>query len=239
MNWHAVRVSLKHANPLKVFGCYVYYGIRHCIDLDIFHVMYLVAASPTGPEMNNESIDFGFLSEDVVRHEADDSKSGLFIDEVERALAQREECFGAWMSHRLVSHLWLAESGTHLCQDVGVHFPTCYAYSKWAFTRDEFRGRHLHSMTKHQALNRLAERGKLGILSMVDVANLPSLGAARRSGCRRVGMLLIARVSKQQIIWASPGCRRYGIQVAREATRPEAVRHIAEPDSHVRDGSLN
>jgi len=215
MNWHALRLSLKHANPLQVLARYIYQGVRRCIVLDIFHMMYLVADSPNASTSSDSKLEFDFVPADVVRRAATDPNSGMALDAVESALSRHEECFGACTSEQLVSYLWLAPSGAHLCQDVYVYFSTQYAYSRWSYTRNEYRGQHLHSITKNQALTRLSQRGTSGILSMVDVGNLPSVRAARHSGCRRVGILIISRIGKRRIIWASSGCRAYNVKLER------------------------
>src|SRR5688500_3192192 len=115
--------------------------------------MYLEADTSHRVATTNRRIEFGLVPPEVMQRALADANSGLTTDAVESASARHEECFGAWTSQQLISYLWLAPSGTHLCQDVHVHYATAYAYIRWAHTRDEYRGQHLHSITKHHALD--------------------------------------------------------------------------------------
>lgn len=137
--------------------------------------------------------------------------SGLDAEEVERLLKSGEECFGAFVDGVLASYLWFSPGPAHLVDDVFVRFDPAYAYSRWAFTRSEYRGKQLHALCKQSALDEFTARGRLGIISVVYAWNSHSLSAAAKLGCVRVGLLGIVWGK----LWTSKNCRRVGLRLER------------------------
>jgi hypothetical protein len=142
-----------------------------------------------------------------LRQEAAVAGNGLQPADVEHRIDAGEECFGAYIGKVLASHLWFSSSPAHLKDKVFVRFDPAFAYSRWAFTRVEHRGKHLHALCKQKALEAYAARGRRGILSVVDAWNFPSLNAAAQAGCVRTGWMAMTAKS----VWTSESCRRQGM----------------------------
>lgn len=153
--------------------------------------------------------------------------SGLEREKVDSLLGSGEECVGAFVGDVLASHIWFSPGPAHLAGNVFVHFDPAYAFSRWAFTREEFRGQQLHAACKQKALEIYTGKGRQGILSVVYAWNFPSLNAAAGLGCIRVGWMGMVAGK----VWTSAGCRRAGMWLGTLDQR-ESVDRYRQPTAN-------
>ena len=153
------------------------------------------------------------LDAESLRREARVDGGGLATDAVDAALARGDWCVGVFEADRLLGHCWFTSRPARLCPGLDLAFDPSWAYSYWAFTRADQRGRGLHSLGKSHALDLATARGLRGILSAVRADNGASLRSAARLGCRRVGSLLALGPARRRWAWVTPGCRPYGLRL--------------------------
>jgi hypothetical protein len=173
------------------------------------------------------NVDYHFVDADRLRREAGVQGSGLTLDDVERQLGAGEECFGAFVDDRLASYLWFSPGPAQLKGPIYVYFNPSYAFSRWAFTRKDHRGLHLHSLCKQKALKYYTAQGRRGILSVVYTWNSYSLNAAAHTGCVLIGWM----ATRQGQVWTSERCRKEGIWLGGRPGTVQAGRKHHEPQA--------
>lgn len=211
MDWRVLRTKLANLGPHQVLGHYIYRGLNRLITLDLVRAFCITPADVRPSFVQPPSVRCDRLDAERLRQEAQAPGSRLSPDEVETWLAEGEECFGVLVDGVLASYAWYTSRPARLRPGVNVRFDARYAYSRWAFTRPEYRGRGLHAFGKRYALQTYVAAGRAGILSTVNVTNFESLHSAARLGSRPVGLLLAATLGGRSLLWASAGCRPYGL----------------------------
>jgi hypothetical protein len=219
VNWSELQDALTYLRPGQVVARYALRGAQQLSGFNLFRGLCLTQQSVRAlPTLSG--VEYRFVEPERLRQEAALADSGIQPGEVERQIDAGEECFGAFIGNELVSQLWFSSDSAHLKDEVFVHFNPAFAYSRWAFTRAEHRGKHLHALCKLKALEAYAARGRRGILSVVEAWNFPSLNAAAQAGCVRTGWMALAAKS----VWTSEGCRRQGMWLeGRPGTGPDAT----------------
>lgn len=206
MTRDGIRRALAHLRPGQIIAHCAFRGLHGITGIALFRGLCLTEKSLVVLAPQSE-VECRFVDIDRLRREATVSGSGLQPEEVERLLNAGEECFGAFVDGVLASYLWFSPGPAHLENQAFVHFDPAFAYSRWAFTRNDQRGKRLHALCKQGALKAYAMRGRRGILSVVRASNFPSLNAAAQVGCVRIGWM----GTTSGTVWASDGCRRTGM----------------------------
>jgi hypothetical protein len=216
MDWDVLRTKFGTLGPHQVLGYYLYRGLNRLFPLDAVRAFCLSPSDVRQPPVLREDIQCKPLDEASLRREAAVTGSGLLMPDVESCLAGGEECFGVFVDNVLASHAWYTSKTARLRPGVNVRFDSRYVYSRWAFTRPEYRGRGLHAIGKTYALGYFVAAGRSGLLSTVNVANFESLNSAARVGGRPVGLMVAASLGGRWRLWASAGCRGYGMGLERD-----------------------
>jgi GNAT superfamily N-acetyltransferase len=213
VNGAVLRRKLSHLGPLRTLAHYAARILHHLARAQVMWVLCLEPASAVPPDLEVSDLEFGVVEEERLRREARDPGSGLTPEGVEAEIAKGDVCYGAYVGGELASYLFVAEGPTELPDGVVVDYDPSWAFSRWAYTRPEYRGLHLHSALKTHALEAVVRRGRRGILSLVSATNFESLHAGRRIGCHRVGMAAAARLGGHERVWTGWGCRDYGLSL--------------------------
>jgi hypothetical protein len=217
MDWRVLRTKLATLGPHQILGHYAYRGLNRLFPLDLVRAFSLIPKDVRSiarpPDVRCEQLD-----EARLRREAETPDRCLSISDVESCLARGEDCFGVIVAGALASYAWYTSRTARLRPGINVRFDPRYAYSRWAFTLPEYRGRGLHAIGKAYALEHYVAAGRTGVLATVNIANFESLNSAVRLGSRPVGLMMAAQLGGRSLLWASAGCRPYGF--ALEAERP-------------------
>jgi len=210
MNLELARLKLGHLGLIRTLQYYAGRALTRMTGVETYWLMCLEPDGiPPQPSLSIAPVDA-----DRLRREAADRASGLDPANVAEALANGDTCLGAFLEGTLASHLLLAEkSRAHLSGDVHVQLDGHWGYSRWAFTREQFRGFGLHQVLKTSALAAQVAAGRRGILSLVSALNFESLNAAENLGCRRVGWVAVARLAGRSVALRSASCAAYGLSV--------------------------
>ncbi len=222
MNWDVFARKLQHLNRREVATRYAYRALNRVVSLQCYFALALTEASAREVNSSLQNIECRFIEAEVLRRESENPDAGVTGTSLEQFLSSGERCFGTFVNGTLAAQLWLADGRAHLSGDVWVQHDPAWAYSRWAHTRPEFRGHHLHAYTKRRALDVLVREGRRGILSVVDAANFESQHSAARVGCTRAGTFVLSQAGSQTVTWASPGCSAYGLrlEVQKPSPRP-------------------
>jgi GNAT superfamily N-acetyltransferase len=211
MNWSVLRKKYNTLGPSQLVAYYLYQGLNRLFPIDLVRAFCLTPADVVVPLETQGNERCRLLHPDEVMRETGTPASGITKEDAAANLAIGEECIGVYVDGTLASHAWYSGRACALRSGIHVRFDPRYAYSRWAFTRPEYRGRGLHALGKRHALEHYAARGRLGILSTVKAVNFESLRSADRQGSRPVGVMLAASVGGRNLLWASAGCRAYGM----------------------------
>jgi hypothetical protein len=206
MDWDEFRLAQAHLRPGQVIERYAFRGMYRLTGVELLHGLRLTG-NATPVHAPSVDIDYCFVDADRLRREVGVEGSGLRLEDLERHLDAREECFGAFVGGVLASYIWFSPGPAHIEGRIFVHFNPSYAFSRWVFTRKDHRGLHLHPLCKRKALEAYTAQGRRGILSVVHAWNISSLNAAAQVGCVRVGWMGMA----QGRVWTSARCRHEGI----------------------------
>jgi hypothetical protein len=211
MDWRALRTKLQTLKPHEVAAHYTYRGLNRLAPLDIVRVFCLTPRDVRAGIVRAGDVECRWLDAARLRQEADGGGSGVQASDVEKGLARGDRCFGVLVGGVLANHAWYTSRPAQLRPGIDVHFDASYAYSRWTFTRREYRGRRLHALGKRCALDDLARQGLRGILSVVAATNFESLRSASWVGSRPIGLMVAATLGGKARLWSSAGCRRYGV----------------------------
>lgn len=212
MDWHVLRTKLATLGPHQVLGHYAFRGVNRVLPLDLVRAFCVTPADLHAPVVRPWEVRCEQLAAKRLYLEAETGRS-LSTSDVDVCLARGEDCFGVFVEDVLASYAWYTSKTARLRPGVNVRFDSRYAYSRWAFTYPDYRGRGLHAMGKRYAVERYAAAGRRGVLSAVSVANFESLNSSRRLGSRPVGLMLAASLDGRLLLWASAGCRSYGLEL--------------------------
>ena len=216
MDLEVLRTKFETLGPHQVLGHYLYQGLNRLFPLEAVRAFCLSPSDVPPPPVLRGDMQCERLDEASLRREAAVPGSGLRTPDVESCLAGGEECFGVFVDDVLASHAWYTSKTARLRPGVSVRFDSRYVYSRWAFTRPEYRGRGLHAHGKRYALGHYVAAGRSGLLSTVSIANFESLNSAARVGGRPVGLMVAASLRDRWLLWASAGCRGYGMGLERD-----------------------
>jgi hypothetical protein len=206
-----LRYKLRTCSLPQVFAYYLYQGANRVLPINIVRAFCLTTDRPGPPLSLQGNERCQRLSADEVRREAAKANSWITPHDAEANLALGDECFGVFVDGVVASHAWYSSRASALRSGIRVRFDPRYTYSRWAYTRPDYRGRALHALGKRHALQHYAGLGQLGILSVVGVTNRESLHSADRQGGRPVGLLVAVSLGDRDLLWASAGCRAYGL----------------------------
>jgi GNAT superfamily N-acetyltransferase len=116
-----------------------------------------------------------------------DAELGLEPEFIRRALEHGDLVVGAFERDRLVGLQWRTSVAAPFFEDLWIRTGPRYHYVYKSFVRPSHRGMRIHSALSRLADRYSAEKGCIGELGVVNIANVASLGAAKSLGRRRIG----------------------------------------------------
>ena len=147
---------------------------------------------------------------------------------VHRALATHDECFALGQGDEIAAYGWYSTTMNRFTDELTLRFSREWVYMYRGYTHPAHRGKRLHAIGMTMALAAYQARGFNGLVSCVEAGNEASLKSVYRMGYRtfgtiygvRLGAVLRvprgqSRLLDRQVIFCSPGCRRFGFRFER------------------------
>jgi hypothetical protein len=187
----------------------------------------------------DEKYSAGFVGADVLRTHAEQPEYDLSDSFQRRALAVDDECFAIRHADVLAAYGWYSTSANHFSDSLTLHFSPRWVYMYRGFTHPAYRGQRLHAIAMTLALRAYRARGFDGLTTCVEARNEASLKSCYRMGYRdfgtiyglRLGRLLglrhaRGRLLNHELIYCTPGCRRFGFWLERTGDTTGAGRPL-------------
>jgi len=132
-----------------------------------------------------------------------------------RTAPKGDWCYAYFDGDKLVSYGWYSYQPTRVGEQFDFEFPNQYAYMYRGFTERDYRGARLHGHGMVQAVHRVADEGRRGLIGLVEVQNAASLRSVQRIGYRRQGTIITFRFFGRWKTFRTPKCRRFGCRLVR------------------------
>jgi hypothetical protein len=133
-----------------------------------------------------------------------------FIDE---AIANGDECFGAFTQNELSAYGWYATRPSKSADETIAIFNADYVYTYKDLTLPSQRGRSLQKFIKEFTLEHYHQQGKRGIIVGIDSINFSSRASIEGSGALKVGYCTYIKRGKYLINLRSNGAKRFGFKL--------------------------
>ncbi len=157
------------------------------------------------------------LSENELRHFADDPGLDLPRRYVDLSIARRNFCVGVLERGQLIAYVWRGFGPAVIVADAHLLLDDVSRFGAKAFTRPEFRGQHLQTPASMLSDQICIDGGYKYAISMIETHNFASLASDRRRGNEIVGYLVTLQFRDRTFVWRTPGIRRLGYHVIRLA----------------------
>lgn len=126
-------------------------------------------------------------------------------------------CSAVFRGAEPIAYGWFAFESAPDREGLWVRVPAGAAYRYKAFVRPDCRNLGIVRQLNRFNDRLCVERGRSTALSLIAAHNAASIAAAKAIGTRRVGFILVWRKGRRTMLWHSPGARRAGIVLTREA----------------------
>ena len=150
-----------------------------------------------------------FLSQQEIVNLARAPESHVSDQFVEIALAKGDECYAIFDGQHLASFGWYSQKPTLLQPRLTLHFAPSYVYMYNGYTFPEYRGQRLHAVGMSRALKEYSNRGRKGLVSVVQSNNLESLRSCYRMGYKDFGDLRVVGLFDKLWTFHSRGCQAF------------------------------
>ena len=140
----------------------------------------------------------------------------LSLDFINDALDRGDFCAGAFDGPHMVSFVWRSFSTAPHLDGLWVAFEKPYRYGYKAYTRPEYRGRHLIKSVTEYTDKLCIERGFTRGIGFVKTDNFASLAAEKKhKGYKGVGFAGYVKVFGKVYPFRSPGAKKSTFQFYR------------------------
>ena len=133
-----------------------------------------------------------------------------FIDE---AIANGDECFGAFIQNELSAYGWYATQPSKSADETIAVFNSDYVYTYKDLTLPSQRGHGVQKLIKEFTFEHYHQQGKRGIIVGIDSINFSSRASIEGSGALKVGYCAYIKRGSQLINLRSNGAKRFGFKL--------------------------
>lgn len=190
---------------------WVYFLMNKVFYFDYLYLMTLVTGD-TDPSFFQAIPNFqsGFMPESEILRFAQDSVYQLNSEFLNRALQNKDLCYGIWRDQDLASYGWYSSEPTQVTSEFKILFPANFIYMHHGYTNPAFRGQRLHAFGMAHALRYFTEHHGQGLISIVAGENRASLKSTERLGYRVVGKIYLFGCLNRYFVFHDRGARRTG-----------------------------
>lgn len=123
------------------------------------------------------------------------------------AIANGDECFGAFINGELCGYAWYATRPSTSANGVTAAFSTAYAYAYKNLTLPNYRGRAIQKYIKQYTVAYYQRQGKKGLIVGIESQNFASRASTAGAGARIVGYYAWIQRDNKLLCFGSPGSR--------------------------------
>jgi hypothetical protein len=215
MNLRGLRRDAEHTGWIRALLARLTARLQTLLGVQVFRVnLRPMPRRPLEP-VPPEGIRLCALRLEQLLEAAADPELGLDPDFIRAALERGDVAFGAYEGNRLIGYNWRAANAVPFLQNVWVKIGHRYHYAYKSFVRPSYRGRRIHTAITRLADRYSMERGCVGEIGIVNIANLASLGAAKSLGRRKVGYAGCVTLFGHCASFRTRGVRELGIELYR------------------------
>ena len=169
-------------------------------------------------------VEFRLASTEKVLRAAADPAMGLDAAKVSAPLARGDPCSAAFVENQMVAYTWRAFTGTPHTDDIWVHVQRPCRYGYRAFTRPEYRARHLQDPIALLTDQLCLERGYTHALSFVETHNFPSIASDMPRANVLIGWAGYLKRPGGYLTFRTPGVRKHHFRFYEPSRDPAADR---------------
>jgi hypothetical protein len=155
----------------------------------------------------------GFLGEAAIRRFAQDPVCDMTPAFLDDALSRGDRCHAILDGEVLASFRWYSRHLTLMEHGLACQADPRHVYAYHGFTRPQYRGRRLHAIGAARALDVLRTEGIVGLIGVVDAANLSSLKSHAHMSAVDVGGCYVLRVDGRSFLRVDASVVRRGIRI--------------------------
>jgi hypothetical protein len=135
----------------------------------------------------------------------------------QEALANGDDCFGAFVEEELCAYAWYATRPSYSAENSIALFDSNYAYAYKNLTLPEQRGRSLQKLIKEFTFEHYLKLGKKGVIVAIDSINFASRASTEGSGAKKIGFCAYIKYKSLLINFCSSGAKRVGFKLVTKA----------------------
>jgi hypothetical protein len=231
MTWAECKERYEMFGWLGVFTAMCYILINRICYFDHLCLMTLSLADTDASFIQAlPKFDSGFMSEELIRQFAKNTKYQLTPDFLNSTLLNGDQCYGIRQGQELASYGWYSIKPTPVTSDFKIHFPDEYVYMHHGYTNPDFRGQRLHAFGMAHALKHFSDNKYLGLISIVGGENIASLKSTHRLGYRIVGRIYLFACLNRFFVYHDSGTRRYRTWLSPRRADLKSFRNGPTPD---------
>jgi hypothetical protein len=221
MNYALVRDNFKHFGAVACAHDVAKRAVNKVVPVRVLRTMKLTREGVDARYLEMPSGFRGhFATADELARWQGEARHQLDPEFLQQALAREDRCFAITYGQTLASYGWYSQRPTAISTDLILHFNPAWVYMFKGYTLPEYRGMRLHAIGMAHALDAHVREGARGILSYVESNNFASLRSCYRMGYEPLGTIVACRTPRKTHLFASRGCRRYGLRLEVEANPP-------------------
>ncbi len=205
-----VRSRLRYLGPLPTALRSVYMAANELMVLRIYECLKLTLEDVT-PESRSRPSAYRsrFLSRPELERLSGDPANRLSRGFLESAWAKGDECLAFLDGEALASFGWYSRRPKVILGLLRLHFDPAWMYMYRGYTKPAYRGQRLHSMGLLEAVRVYTERGRKGLVSIVEAVNFESKRSVYRMGWQKFGVVYHLGLGRRSLVWHTGRCDQY------------------------------
>ena len=153
------------------------------------------------------------LNETQLIHHARDPRYCLASRFIRRAMSRGDQAYGAFEEGKLVGYTWRSASTAPFFNGLWLKVPTPFIYAYKSYTLPSHRGRGMYGALTSFTDRQSRAIGHPMVLTLIDIANIPSLRASAHVGSRKAGYAGYLKLFGTCFTFRTPAVRAMGVEL--------------------------
>jgi hypothetical protein len=153
------------------------------------------------------------LNETQLIYHARDPRYCLATRFIRRAMSRGDLAYGAFEEGKLVGYTWRSASAAPFFSGLWIKVPSPFVYAYKSYTLPSHRGRGMYGAFTSFTDRQSRAIGHPMVLTLIDIANIPSLRASAHVGSRKAGYAGYLRLFGRCFTFRTPAVRAMGVEL--------------------------